>query len=134
MKLEHKKAFASKVLGVGKARVVFNTARLSDIKEAITRQDIRELVAQGAIMINDPRGRKTVVRRQSRRRAGSIRKKAVDTKRQYIIITRKLRAYLAHLKIQGKIEQSEFEQLRREIRARAFKSLAQMKERMGVKQ
>ncbi len=134
MKLEHKKAFASKVLGVGKARVVFNTARLSDIKEAITRQDIRELVAQGAIMINDQRGRKTVVRRQSRRRAGSIRKKAVDTKRQYIIITRKLRAYLAHLKIQGKIEQSEFEQLRREIRARAFKSLAQMKERMGVKQ
>jgi len=131
MKLEKKKAFAAKVLGVGQARIIFNNARLTEIKEAITRQDIRELVAQKAIMIREVLGRRKVVKKTSRRRAGSVRKKALNKKREYIIITRKLRAYLAHLKIQGKLKQEDFEQLRREIRARAFKSLAQMKERIS---
>ena len=131
MKLEKKKAFAGKVLGVGQARIVFNTARLAEIKEAITRQDIRELVAQKAIIIREILGRRTVVKSTSRRRAGSVRKHARKKKREYIIITRKLRAYLAHLRIQGKLKQEDFEQLRREIRARAFKSLAQMKERIS---
>ena len=131
MKLEKKKAFAAKVLGIGQDRIAFNTSRLAEIKEAITRQDIRDLVTAKAIIIKEIHGRKTVVKRESRRRAGSIRKRAVDTKRQYMIITRKLRAYVAHLRIQGKLNKETYEKLRREIRARAFKSLAQMKERIG---
>jgi len=131
MKLEKKKAFAAKVLGVGQARIIFNNSRLSEVKEAITRQDIRELVAKRVIVIRDILGRRTVIKSTSRRRAGSVRKQAKDSKREYIIITRKLRAYLAHLKIQGKLKEEDFKKLRREIRARAFKSLAQMKERIS---
>jgi large subunit ribosomal protein L19e len=128
MKLEKKKAFVAKVLGIGQARIIFNTTRLNDIKEAITRQDVRELVAQKAIIIRNIIGRKTIVKNESRRRAGSVRKRAVDSKRQYIIITRKLRSYLSHMKIQGKLTHDQYAKLRREIRARGFKSLAQMKE------
>lgn len=132
MKLEKKKDFAAKTLGVGKGRLVFNNARLADIKEAITRQDIRDLASQGAITIMDANGRKQHVARKRRRGFGSVRKRPVDKKREYIIITRKLRAFVAHLKIQGKISEEKYEKLRKQIRARAYKSLAQMKEHLTL--
>lgn len=130
MKLEKKKDFAAKTLGVGKGRLVFNQTRLADIKEAITRQDIRDLHAQGAISIVDSQGRLQHEPRKRRRGFGSVRKRPVDKKRQYMIITRKLRAYLAHLKIQGKLSAEASQKLRKQIRARAFKSLGQMKEQI----
>jgi large subunit ribosomal protein L19e len=132
MKLEKKKDFAAKTLGVGKARVVFNNTRLADIKEAITRQDIRDLVAQGAISVIAGNGRLQHEPRKRRRGFGSVRKRPVDKKRQYILITRKLRSYIAHLKTQGKMSQEQFEQVRKKIRARTFKSLAQMKEHLAM--
>jgi len=133
MKLEKKKAFAAKVLGVGQDRIVFNVTKLADIKEAITRQDIRDLVAQKAINIREIHGRRTILKSTSRRRMGSVHKRVRNSKREYIIITRKLRAFVAHLRIQGKITDERFHKLRREIRARAFHSLSHMKEMGGLK-
>ena len=130
MKLENKKFLVSKALGVGKARIVFNNQRLAEIKEAITKQDIRDLYASKAILVKEIKGRLAVVKRKTRRRAGSIRKKAVDKKRIYIIITRKLRAYLAELKKKDKIKLETYYQLRREIKMHLFKSKLQFKDRM----
>lgn len=130
MKLEKKKALVARTLGIGKGRVYFSQKRLSELKEAITKQDIKDLLASGAISIKEKRGRKKIVKRNIRRRAGSIKKRPKKTKREYIIITRKLRAYLKSLKAKGQIPQKDFLQLRREIRARAFKSLSHMKESM----
>ena len=45
MKLDKKKTIAARVLNVGKDRVWFNPERLQEIKEAITRQDIKDLIA-----------------------------------------------------------------------------------------
>ncbi len=134
MKLENKKALVSRTMGVGKHRVKFNNARLTELKEAITKQDIKDLIASGVIIIKEVKGRKKIQKRKSRRRAGSIRKKPKRTKRQYIIITRKLRAYLKSLKIKGKISQEEFIKLRKEIRARDYNSLAELKEEIAHKQ
>ena len=103
MKLENKKDFASNVLGAGKGRIIFNKSRLSEIKEAMTRQDIRDLFASGAISIAEIKGRKKIEKRLTRRRAGSRRQPAIDKKRQYIITTRKLRAYLSELRKAEKI-------------------------------
>jgi large subunit ribosomal protein L19e len=134
MKLEKKKKIAAKVLGVGKDRIVFNTTKLAEIKEAITRQDIRDLFTQKAITVKEIRGRLKVVRHKtSRRRKGSIHKQARDSKREYIIITRKLRAFIGHLRREGKLTEEKYQQLRREIRTRAFHSLAHMKEMGGLK-
>ncbi len=131
MKLERKKALVARTLGIGKGRVHFNPQRVSELKEAITKQDIKDLLASGVISIREIKGRKKIVKRKIRRRAGSIKKRPKKTKRGYIIITRKLRAYLKSLKTKGQIPQEDFLQLRREIRARSFKSLAHMKESMG---
>ena len=103
MKLERKKALVARTLGIGKGRVYFNSQRLSELKEAITKQDIKDLLASGAISIKEKKGRKKIVKRSIRRRAGSIKKKPKKTKREYIIITRKLRTYHKSMKTKGQI-------------------------------
>ena len=75
MQLNKKKELAARTLKVGKGRIVFNKERLSDIKEAITKQDIRELLRDKAIIITAIQGRRKIVKRKTRRRAGSIKKK-----------------------------------------------------------
>ena len=131
MKLEKKKALAARTLNVGMNRIAFNTARLSEIKEAITKQDIKDLHNSGAIIIKHKIGRRTVQKRKGRRRAGSVRQKVKTRKADYVKRTRKLRAYLKNLK--EKISREEFLTLRKEIRTSAFKNLPSLKERMGVK-
>ena len=74
MNLEKKKMLAARTLGVGKARIIFNVARINEIKEAITKQDIRDLAADKAILIREIKGTKKKVKRKTRRRAGSIKK------------------------------------------------------------
>lgn len=133
MKLENKKALAAKTLGVGKNKIIFNTTRLADIKEAITKQDIRDLFADGAILIRQAVGRRAVVRRKIRRKAGSIKNPNKSGKEEYMIITRKLRAYIAELRRKEKISDELFHKIRKEIRARNFKSKLQLKERLNLK-
>lgn len=133
MKLEHKKELAANALGVGKGRIAFNTSRLSDIKEAITKQDIRDLYADGAIMIKEIKGTKTKEKRRTRRRAGSIRKKPFSRKRKYIILTRKFRGYLNELLKHEKITKEKWKEMRKEVKSKSFRSKAHLKERMGIK-
>jgi len=130
MKLENKKQLVAKVLKIGKGRVIFNTTRLNEIKEAITRQDIKDLTSTGAILVKEKAGRRKIVKRKTRRRVGSVKKKVNTRKKDYILLTRKLRAYLKNLKEKGKMTNEEFIQLRKEIRAKSFRSLAHMKEKI----
>ena len=48
-KLKTQKRIASDILGVGKGRVWLDPAKFKDIKEAITRADIENLVSKGTI-------------------------------------------------------------------------------------
>ncbi len=128
MKLNKKKELAAKTLKVGKKRIVLSEDRLDEIKEAITKQDIKDLNKSGAIKIKEVKGRKKIKKRTTKRRAGKIKKKINNRKQQYVKITRKLRAYIKELENQGKIENEEYKELRKKIRARDFKSKAQLKE------
>ncbi|MBI3334624.1 hypothetical protein HYZ97_04000 [Candidatus Pacearchaeota archaeon] len=128
MKLDKKKNLAARTLSVGKERIVFNTQRLNEIKEAITKQDIRDLVTAGAITLREINGRRTVVRRKNRRRAGSIRKPARKGKRAYVILTRKLRRFIRELLDQNKLTKENYVTLRKQIRMHTFKSKAHLKE------
>ena len=96
----------------------------------MTKQDIKDLKAGVAIMIKEIKGRKKIIKRKTRRRAGSRKKKVNSSKQKYVKLTRKLRSYLSFLKSQNKISQEDFIKLRKEIRASSFKSLSQMKERI----
>ena len=128
MKLDLKKRLAANTLGVGLGKVEFQTDRLDEIKEAITRQDIRDLVASGAIKIKDPKGRKKNVKRKNRRKTGKIRKKVNTRKQDYVIMTRKLRKYISELRKRGKLETEAYKEIRKKIRNRIYKSKRNLRE------
>ena len=132
MKLD-KKELAARTLNVGKGRIMFNIHRLADIQSAITKQDIRDLVKDGSIIVREVKGQKQAKVRQTRRRAGSIRKKVKTGKRDYVIFVRSMRKYLAELLKQEVIDKETYNRLRREIRARSVRTKAHLKERLQVK-
>ena len=131
MNLAKKKQLAVNTLNVGKERIVFLESRLNDIKEALTKQDIRDLVTDGAIVVKEVKGRKKVEKRKRRRRIGKIRKKVNTRKQDYVIMTRKLRTYAKELKNQGKLTSEEVTEIRKRIRNKKFRSKAHLKEYIG---
>jgi large subunit ribosomal protein L19e len=131
MNLSKKKSLAVKTLEVGKDRIVFVKSRIEEIKDAITKQDIRDLVESGAILIKQKKGRKKVIKNKKRKTMGKIRKKVNKRKQDYVKLTRKLRDYVLKLKKQEKISCEEFKEIRKKIRNKVFKSKANLKEYIG---
>ena len=128
MNLGKKKQLAAEVLGVGKNKIKFASDKLPEIKEAITKQDIRDLYSGGFITIKTTRGIKKKIKRRTKRGPGKIRTKVKTRKRDYIMITRKLRNYLRELRNQGTIDNESYWQLRKKVKSRDFKSKAYLKE------
>ena len=131
MQLSKKKQLAARTLNIGKSRIIFNMQRLDEIKEAITKQDIKDLIASKAILIKAIRGSRKKTRRKTRRRQGSIKAKTNTKKKDYMRITRKLRRFLSELRDRKVIENSEYWRLRKEISARQFDSRAKLKDRIN---
>jgi len=128
MNLNKKKLLASKALKVGKGRIVFNPEALSEIKEAITKQDIILLKEEGMISIKPVKGRRKTESRKTKRGPGKTKKKINKRNQIYVKITRKLRAYVKELKNQGEISIELYRDLRKKIKTRTFKSKASLKE------
>ncbi|MEM4326090.1 MAG: 50S ribosomal protein L19e [Candidatus Pacearchaeota archaeon] len=128
MDLRKKKELAARTLGVGKDRIIFVDSRLEDIKEAITRRDIRDLYKDGAIIIKERRGRRKIMRKKRRRGIGSIKKKIKNRKEEYVKLTRKLRGYVSQLKKKNEISRENVEEIRKRIKNRYFKNLSHLKE------
>ncbi len=130
MNLRKKKELAERTFKVGKNRIAFLKSGLEDIKDAITKQDMRDLQKTGVIIIKGKKGRRKV-RKKRKRTAGNVRKRPKKRKQQYVKITRKLRAYVSELKKQGKISDEEAKELKKKIRNKDFRSKAHLKEHIG---
>jgi len=126
MNLSKKKKLAAETLRVGKERILFVEPRLDEIKEAITKEDIRQLVSDGAILIKEIKGRKKVNKRK-RKNSGKIKKKINKRKRDYVIMTRKLRKYVSGAKREGKLSREQVIEIRKKIRNKGFKDSAHLK-------
>ena len=130
MKLDRKKSLAAKVLKVGKNRISFNPEALSEIKQAITKQDIRDLKTEGIISIKEVKGRKKIKKRKTKRGHGKIKKKVNNRKQEYVKLTRKLRKYIAGLRDKKIINNETYKDLRKKIRMKDFKSKTNLKEQL----
>lgn len=128
MNLNKKKELAAKALKVGKNRIIFSGEGLSEIKEAITKEDIKTLYSEGLISIKPIKGRKKLKKRKTKRGPGKIKKKVNKRKQTYVKLTRKLRGYLKNLADRKIVDKELYYELRRRIRMRAFKSKANFKE------
>ncbi|RDI72444.1 50S ribosomal protein L19e [Halopelagius longus] len=73
--LKAQRRMAADVLDVGKSRIWFDPEEQAEIAEAITREDIRELVDQGTIRVEDAKGNsKGRARERAEKRAYGHRK------------------------------------------------------------
>ena len=130
MNLGKKKKLTKRTFNVGEDRIIFVESKLDEIKEAITKQDIRDLRKSGAIIIKEIRGRKKV-RQGANRGVGNLRKNIKERKKRYVILTRKLRNYLKGLYSAGELSKENLDNLRKKIRNKEFRSKAHIKEYIG---
>ena len=128
MNLRKKKLLAQRTLKAGKKRIIFVKERMDEIKEAITKQDILGLKESEAIIIKEVKGRKKKIKRKVKRSAGNIRKKINQRKRDYVLLTRKLRRLVLESKKQGLLNREEILEIRKKIRNRFFRSKEHLKE------
>ena len=130
MNLRNKKQLAANTLGVGKKRIFFDGSRANEIKEAITKQDIKELHKEGVIKIKEKSGRRKI-KKGGRKKGPGRRKRRINLRKEkYVKLTRKLRKYLYEIKKQGKINRERYWGLRKKIRAGYFKSKKNLKEHL----
>lgn len=127
MNLGKKKKLAARTFGVGTSRIFFVNSRLGEIKEAITKRDIRDLRNSGAIVIKEVHGRRTVERTHSRS-PGNIRKNVRTRKKDYVILTRKLRKLVAGLRFAKTINNEDFKDIRKKIRNKYFKNKSHLED------
>lgn len=128
--MRNKKKLIGRTIGVGEKRISIKNPE--ELKEAITRQDIRDLISSGAIKINPVSGTKKKEKGR-RKRAGKIRMRAGRRKSKYIIRIRRLRKYIKILKKTGKINKEEFIEARKKIKAGRIHDINHLKESFGKK-
>ena len=127
MNLRNKKELAARTLKIGKSRIVFIDSRKDEIKEALRKEDIRDLVESGAIVIKEIKGKKKIRKKKKGKGPGNIKKKVNKRKQEYVVMTRKLRGYTKEMFSQGKITKEELKEIRKRIRNKMFRSKAHLK-------
>ena len=135
--LSAQKRLASDVLDVGKNRLWFDPSRQADIAEAITREDIRELVDQGAIRAEPSKGnsRGRARERQQKRSYGhqtgpGTRKGKAgarqNPKKDWQSRIRAQRARLKELRDEGELDRSTYRDLYDKAGGGEFDSVADL--------
>ncbi len=87
MDLKNQKRLAAQLLNVGINKVVFDNDKLDEIKEAITKADIRMLISNGIVWAKPKKGisrsrtRKRLAQKRKGRRQGSGSRKGKQTAR-----------------------------------------------------
>lgn len=135
------KRLAASVLKVGQNKVCFDNSRIDDIREAITKEDIKQLVKEKAIKKKPFKGtkRRAGKKRQKRKRKGrrrgvGKRKKIVNKrKKEYMVKIRKFRTYIRELKLNKNITAKESNILMKLAKAGMFRSKKEIKEKLKKK-
>ncbi len=130
MNLSKKKKLAMRTFGVGENRILFLESRLDEIKDAITKQDLRDLEKSGAIIILEKKGRKKIKKKWGKS-IGNVRKKIPERKRRYMVLTRKLRGYVKSIYSKREISKEALNNIRKKIRNKEFRSKTHIKDYLG---
>ncbi|MFZ1126725.1 MAG: 50S ribosomal protein L19e [Methanoregula sp.] len=134
---------AASILKCGVNRVWFDPERLSDIENAISREDLRGLITDGAIKAHQKkgvsRGRarvRTAQRSYGHRKGVGKRKGALGartpSKRAWIQKIRAIRKALVALRGEGTIDRHLYRVIYRKAAGGQFRSVAHMKAQMEI--
>jgi len=137
-KLKVQKRLSGQLLKCSKYRIKFDSDRLGDIKESITKYDLKKLISQGAITrspeksTSKVRVRKLKAQKRKGRRAGQGSRKGKKTARQpkkevWMNKIRLQREFLKLLKEKKHITSKIYQNLYRKAKGGFFRSKRHMK-------
>jgi large subunit ribosomal protein L19e len=138
MNLNVQKRISGDMLKAGQNRVVFDNTRLNEIKEAITKADIRKLIADGAIRarqkkgISSFRGNKLKLQKRKGKRKGQGSRKGTKTartprKRAWITKVRVQRKFIKLLKLKKLVAPETYTKVYKMIKGNMFRSKRHLK-------
>jgi len=131
------KRIAADLLKVGKSRIWLDPERKEDVESAVTRQDVRKLIGERAIVkrpsAHPSRGRKRLFvldKRGGRRRGHGSRKGKKGARRgwtsEWPVRVRAMRRALKQLKSGGKIDNERYRKLYLQIKGGRFQSVREL--------
>ena len=145
MRFDHQRRLASEAMGCGVNRVRLTTdpAEQENIFDAITREQVRELIRRNVITMRPERGvsrgrarARQAQRAKGRRRGHGTRKGSANSrtprKTQWVGLIRRLRAYLRELMSQGRIDVATYRRFYRQAKGGSFKSKAHLTQQLQV--
>jgi large subunit ribosomal protein L19e len=138
MELKVQKKLAASVLKCSKSRIRFDSSRLDEIKEAITKADIKALIEDNAISRKPVsntsrfRARKKLVQKRKGRQRGIGSRKGKKTarlpkKKEWMGQVRKQREFLKYLRDKGIIEKMVYRDLYLKSKGGFFRSKRHLK-------
>ena len=137
------KRIVASVLKCGINRVWFDPSRLSDIENAISREDLRALITDGAIKARQKKGvsrgraRARIAQRSYGHRKGPGKRKGAagarkPSKTAWVQKIRAIRKVLVELRAAGTIDPHLYRILYRKAAGGQFRSVAHMKAQMEI--
>ncbi len=145
MRFDHQRRLASEIMGCGINRVRISTdpAEQENIFDAITREQVRDLVRRNVITRREEIGvsrarvrARAAQRRKGRRRGHGTRRGSANArapeKEQWMGTIRRLRAYLRELKTQGRIDVHTYRRFYRQAKGGMFKSKAHLTQQLQM--
>jgi len=128
------KKLAAKYLKVGTSRLVVDGSKQKEVKEAITGEDVKNLITQGTFKksgVGHSRGRARVLhkKKQAGRRRGPGTKKGtakarINKKELWLKKVRSQRKYIKSLLDEKKIENAVYRDLYKKVKGGFFRSKA----------
>jgi len=145
MNLKNQRTVTAQVLKVGKKKVWFDKSKLDEIKEAITKADIRGLINRNIIQKRPSQGtsrvraRKRLVQRRKGRQQGKGTRKGKRTarlgrKEAWMINVRSQRTFIKELKEKELIEIRTYRNLYSKVKGGYFRNKRHIKLYLNEKQ
>jgi large subunit ribosomal protein L19e len=140
--LSAQRRMASDVLDVGKNRIWLNPERQGEIAEAITRADVRDLVDEGAIRAEEPKGNSRGRARERQEKRAYGHRKGQGSRRgtaggrenekdKWVSSIRAQRRKLRELRDDGTISRSTYRELYDKASGGEFDSVADIERTIG---
>lgn len=138
MNLTNQKRIAAQILKAGVNRIIFDPEKLKEIKEAITKEDIRTLIDEKAIVAKQKKGissfrsKKRKIQKRKGRRKGcgtrkGTRKARISRKRVWINKIRTQRKLIKLLRSKKLITPKTYNTLYRRTKGNFFRSRRHIK-------
>ncbi len=129
--LSLQRRLAADILKVGRSRVVMDNEHLEDLKNAITKSDIRKMISHGYIKVKNTKLKRPELYKQKKKMGPGSRKGSKNAKftgkQRWMRTIRPLRSMLKDLRDKKKIDTKTYRKMYFMIKSGTFRSRSHLK-------